>query len=108
MPLAIPESTRREVPYTIEGVSRLEEHVEVWRMLWRGEPVTWRGDDVDLVEHTIGPLPWRAGGPPVLITAGNRGEMLDAQFVRFARLGRPNCRPTCNSAIAGSLGRRKR
>ena len=68
-------------------VRRLEEHVEVWRLLWRGEPVTWRGDDVDLVEHTIGPLPWRAGGPPVLITAGNRGEMLDAHFVRFARLG---------------------
>src|SRR6185436_5559623 len=22
---------------------RLEEHVEVWRRLWRGEPVTWRG-----------------------------------------------------------------
>ena len=68
-------------------VRRLEEHVAVWRLLWRGEPVTWRGDDVDLVEHAIGPLPWRAGGPPVLITAGNRGEMLDAQFVRFARLG---------------------
>jgi alkanesulfonate monooxygenase SsuD/methylene tetrahydromethanopterin reductase-like flavin-dependent oxidoreductase (luciferase family) len=49
--------------------------------------VTWRGDDVDLVEHTIGPLPWHPAGPPVLITAGNRGEMLDAQFDRFARLG---------------------
>jgi len=49
-------------------VRRLEEHVEVWRMLWRGEPVTWQG-------------------PPVLITAGNRGELLDAQFDRFARLG---------------------
>jgi alkanesulfonate monooxygenase SsuD/methylene tetrahydromethanopterin reductase-like flavin-dependent oxidoreductase (luciferase family) len=68
-------------------VRRLEEHVEVWRMLWRGEPVTWRGDDVELSEHTIGPLPWSAAGPPVLITAGNRGEMLPAQFERFARLG---------------------
>ena len=27
------------------------------------------------------------GGPPVLITAGNRGELLPAQFDRFARLG---------------------
>ncbi len=66
---------------------RLEEHVEVWRMLWRGEPVTYHGDDVDLSDHTIGPLPWNPPGPPVLITAGNRGEMLDAQFDRFARLG---------------------
>jgi alkanesulfonate monooxygenase SsuD/methylene tetrahydromethanopterin reductase-like flavin-dependent oxidoreductase (luciferase family) len=66
---------------------RLEEHVEIWRMLWRGEPVTHRGHGVDLVEHTIGPLPWRPEGPPVLMTAGNRGELLPAQFDRFARLG---------------------
>jgi alkanesulfonate monooxygenase SsuD/methylene tetrahydromethanopterin reductase-like flavin-dependent oxidoreductase (luciferase family) len=68
-------------------VRRLEEHVEVWRKLWRGEPVTYLGDDVDLRDHTIGPLPWHAAGPPVLITAGNRGELLPAQFDRFARLG---------------------
>ena len=68
-------------------VRRLEEHVQIWRMLWRGEPVTHRGDDHVLTEHTIGPLPWSAAGPPVLITAGNRGELLDAQFDRFARLG---------------------
>ena len=68
-------------------VRRLEEHVRLWRMLWRGEPVTYRGDDVELVDHTIGPLPWNADGPPVLITAGNRGELLPAQFDRFARLG---------------------
>lgn len=66
---------------------RLEEHVEVWRMLWRGEPVTYQGHGVDLVEHTVGPLPWRPEGPPVLITAGNRGELLSAQLDRFARLG---------------------
>jgi alkanesulfonate monooxygenase SsuD/methylene tetrahydromethanopterin reductase-like flavin-dependent oxidoreductase (luciferase family) len=68
-------------------VRRLEEHVHVWRRLWTGEPVTYRGDDVDLVGHTIGPLPWNEAGPPVLITAGNRGELLPAQFDRFARLG---------------------
>jgi alkanesulfonate monooxygenase SsuD/methylene tetrahydromethanopterin reductase-like flavin-dependent oxidoreductase (luciferase family) len=66
---------------------RLEEHIEVWRLLWRGEPVTWRGHGVELTEHTIGPLPWTLAGPPVLITAGNRGELLPAQFERFARLG---------------------
>jgi alkanesulfonate monooxygenase SsuD/methylene tetrahydromethanopterin reductase-like flavin-dependent oxidoreductase (luciferase family) len=66
---------------------RLEEHIEVWRMLWRGEPVTYQGHGVDLIDHTIGPLPWNAAGPPVLITAGNRGELLSAQFDRFARLG---------------------
>jgi len=68
-------------------VRRLEEHVEIWRMLWRGEPVTHHGHAVDLVDHTIGPLPWNEAGPPVLITAGNRGELLPAQFERFGRLG---------------------
>jgi alkanesulfonate monooxygenase SsuD/methylene tetrahydromethanopterin reductase-like flavin-dependent oxidoreductase (luciferase family) len=68
-------------------VRRLEEHVALWRTLWRGEPANDRGDDYELSDHTIGPLPWQAAGPPVLITAGNRGEMLPAQFDRFARLG---------------------
>jgi len=66
---------------------RLEEHIEIWRMLWRGGPVTYQGDGVELTDHTIGPLPWHEAGPPVLITAGNRGEMLAASFDRFGRLG---------------------
>ena len=37
--------------------------------------------------HTIGPLPWNEAGPPVLITAGNRGEMIPAQIDRVGRLG---------------------
>jgi alkanesulfonate monooxygenase SsuD/methylene tetrahydromethanopterin reductase-like flavin-dependent oxidoreductase (luciferase family) len=68
-------------------VRRLEEHVRTWRALWRGEPLTQSGDDFQLTEHTIGPLPWTPEGPPVWITAGNRGEMIPAQFDRFARLG---------------------
>ena len=68
-------------------VRRLEEHVDLWRTLWRGEPVSRGGDDYALTDHTIGPLPWTEAGPPVLITAANRGEFLPAQFDRFARLG---------------------
>src|SRR5438045_8303263 len=30
-------------------VQRLEEHVEIWRMPWRGEPITHRGHAVELV-----------------------------------------------------------
>ena len=68
-------------------VRRLEEHVELWRTLWRGAPVSRDGEDYALTDHTIGPLPWTEAGPPVLITAANRGEFLPAQFDRFARLG---------------------
>ena len=66
---------------------RLEQHVETWRRLWAGDAVTHQEGDVDLAGHTIGPLPWDPAGPPVLITAGNRGELLPAQLERFGRLG---------------------
>lgn len=65
----------------------LEEHVIVWRKLWSGEPVTYEGSDFKLTEHTIGPLPWAEQGPPILITAGNRGEIIPAQIDRVGRLG---------------------
>jgi alkanesulfonate monooxygenase SsuD/methylene tetrahydromethanopterin reductase-like flavin-dependent oxidoreductase (luciferase family) len=68
-------------------VSDLEEHVRVWRKLWSGQPVTYEGHGFKLTEHTMGPLPWNESGPPVLITAGNRGEFIPAQIDRFARLG---------------------
>jgi alkanesulfonate monooxygenase SsuD/methylene tetrahydromethanopterin reductase-like flavin-dependent oxidoreductase (luciferase family) len=65
----------------------LEEHLRVWRQLWSGQPVTYKGNDFTLSEQTIGPLPWNDTGPPILITAGNRGEFIPAQLDRFARLG---------------------
>jgi alkanesulfonate monooxygenase SsuD/methylene tetrahydromethanopterin reductase-like flavin-dependent oxidoreductase (luciferase family) len=65
----------------------LEEHVTVWRKLWSGEPVSFEGSDFKLTEHTIGPLPWTEAGPPILITAGNRGEIIPAQIDRVGRLG---------------------
>jgi len=68
-------------------VKELEEHIVVWRKLWSGKPVTYQGNDFKLTAHTIGPLPWLEAGPPVLVTAGNRGEFIPAQIDRFARLG---------------------
>ena len=65
----------------------LEEHIVVWRKLWSGTPVDFAGSDFQLSEHTIGPLPWREEGPPILITAGNRGEFIPAQIDRVGRLG---------------------
>ena len=66
---------------------RLEQQVALWRALWSGEPLTLTGAGFELSEHTIGPLPWTASGPPIWITAGNRGELYPAQLERFARLG---------------------
>ena len=68
-------------------VRDLEEHITVWRALWRGVPVTMAGSDYRLTEHTIGPLPWNEQGPPLLITAGNRGEIIPAQIERVGKYG---------------------
>ena len=65
----------------------LEEHIIVWRKLWSGEPVTYAGSDFKLTQATVGPLPWNEAGPPILITAGNRGEIIPAQIDRVGRLG---------------------
>lgn len=65
----------------------LEEHIVVWRKLWSGAPVSFEGSGFKLTEHTIGPLPWTEAGPPLLITAGNRGEFIAAQIERVGRLG---------------------
>lgn len=65
----------------------LDEQLALWRQLWRGEPISLEGDGFTLTEHTIGPLPWRPEGPPVLITAGNRGEVIPAQLERLGRFG---------------------
>ena len=68
-------------------VRRLEEHVEIWRKLWRGEPVSQRGRGLRADRSHDRPAAVEEAGPPVLITAGNRGELLPAQLDRFARLG---------------------
>jgi alkanesulfonate monooxygenase SsuD/methylene tetrahydromethanopterin reductase-like flavin-dependent oxidoreductase (luciferase family) len=68
-------------------VKDLEEHITVWRKLWSGEPVTLEGNGFKLTEHTIGPLPWNVDGPPLLVTAGNRGEFITAQIERVGRFG---------------------
>ena len=66
---------------------RLEEHIAVWRALWSGESVSLAGHGFTLAEHTIGPLPWHQGGPPILVTAGNGRRLVPAALDRFARLG---------------------
>ena len=45
------------------------------------------GSDYKLTEHTIGPLPWNKEGPPLLVTAGNRGEIIPAQIERVGKFG---------------------
>ena len=63
------------------------------RTAWYGEDssvkphrVAYEGHGFRLAGQSIGPLPWTEAGPPVLITAGNRGEIIPAQIDRVGRL----------------------
>src|SRR4029077_3665742 len=50
------------VPFE-KRVGRMLEGLRLAREWWRGEPVTWNGRWV-LDDATLGPVPYRAGGPP--------------------------------------------
>ncbi|MDE0511881.1 MAG: LLM class flavin-dependent oxidoreductase [Gammaproteobacteria bacterium] len=45
-------------------VGRLVESMQLCKALWQGEPVSWEGR-WQLSEVTLGPKPYRAGGPPI-------------------------------------------
>ena len=69
-------------------VRRLEEHVaDLAAALARGAGDAIAAGTSSSSTTPSAPCRGRSAGPPVLITAGNRGELLPAQFDRFARLG---------------------
>lgn len=66
------------VPFE-KRVGRLLEGLRLCRALWSGQPVTWEGRWT-LDEQVLGPVPYRAGGPPIWI-----GSFVQAGRVRAAR-----------------------
>jgi alkanesulfonate monooxygenase SsuD/methylene tetrahydromethanopterin reductase-like flavin-dependent oxidoreductase (luciferase family) len=65
----------------------LSETLDVMCRLWSGETVTFEGTGYRLQEIALAPLPLQRPGPPVLVTCGNAGKILDAQVRRVARFG---------------------
>lgn len=65
-----------------DRVSRLTEAVEVMRLLWSAEPVTFDGRHFRLDNQQIGIPPARVGGPPIWV-----GANVDAGIERAARIG---------------------
>jgi alkanesulfonate monooxygenase SsuD/methylene tetrahydromethanopterin reductase-like flavin-dependent oxidoreductase (luciferase family) len=67
------------VPFE-KRVGRMLEGLHLARELWSGRPVNWNGRWV--VENTtLGPVPYRPGGPPIWI-----GGMVRASLERVGRL----------------------
>ncbi len=67
------------VPFE-KRVGRMLEGLRLCRELWSGQPVTWNGRWV-IDNATLGPVPYRAGGPPIWI-----GGMVKASLDRVGRL----------------------
>lgn len=54
------------VPYERRG-ARLDETIDAMRLLWRGKPVTYRGEFIDFAQVVCDTLPAQQGGVPLLI-----------------------------------------
>jgi probable F420-dependent oxidoreductase len=67
------------VPFE-KRVGRMLEGLRLCRELWSGNPVTWNGRWV-MENVTLGPVPYRPGGPPIWI-----GGMVRASLERVGRL----------------------
>jgi probable F420-dependent oxidoreductase len=67
------------VPFD-KRVGRMLEGLRLARELWSGKPVTWNGRWT-VEDATLGPVPYRKGGPPIWI-----GGMVRASLERVGRL----------------------
>jgi F420-dependent oxidoreductase-like protein len=71
------------LPPLKERMDRLEEAIEVIKLLWTGEPVTYGGDQFRLDNAQMRPVPVRRSGVPMVI--GGSGEKRTLRMVaRFA------------------------
>jgi F420-dependent oxidoreductase-like protein len=71
------------LPPLKERMDRLEEAIEVIKLLWSGEKVSYAGEQFQLNDAQMRPVPTRPGGVPMLI--GGSGERRTLRMVaRFA------------------------
>lgn len=79
------EFATASVPFD-HRVGRLNEHLELCRQLWSGQPVTHHGRFYTVDDAAIGPTPHRPDGPPIWVAgssaAGQRraGQRYDGWF----------------------------
>ena len=61
------------VPFD-KRVGRILESMQLCRALWSGEPVNWEGR-WELRNATLGPTPYRVGGPPIWMGGSSSGSI---------------------------------
>lgn len=77
-----------------QAATRMEETIEILRLLWRGQVASYRGKHFQFDDIAVEPTPFRAGGPPIWL-----GSQVDPSYVKppvsnprldrvFARVGR--------------------
>jgi probable F420-dependent oxidoreductase len=69
--------------FSVAGVShrqaarRMEETIEIMRLLWKGRPASYQGTHFRFEDIAIEPTPFRAGGPPIWL-----GSQIDPSWVK--------------------------
>jgi probable F420-dependent oxidoreductase len=81
------------VPFEARG-ELLDEHLAVWRRVWRTSPASYRGRRHPFEEVWVEPKPSREGGPPLWFGGSSLHPRLLRRLVRYGRgfnpLGRPS------------------
>jgi len=65
-----------------QRISRTDETVEVMKMLWSKDKVSFSGKTCNLEEVTLDPKPYTVGGPKILMSSG----MVPSAFERTAKI----------------------
>ncbi len=53
-----------------QAASRMEETIDILRLLWKGEPCSHQGKHFQFENIAVEPLPFRPGGPPIWLGSG--------------------------------------
>jgi probable F420-dependent oxidoreductase len=80
------------VPFEERG-ALLDEHLAVWRLVWRESPASYEGRRYRFSDVYVEPKPYRMDGPPMWFGGVRLHERLIARLVRYGSgfnpLGRP-------------------
>jgi probable F420-dependent oxidoreductase len=80
------------VPFAERG-ALLDEHLAVWRLVWRDTPASYAGRHYRFTDVFLEPKPFRADGPPLWFGGTTLHERLIDRLVRYGSgfnpLGRP-------------------
>ena len=84
-----------------QAAGRMEETIEIMRLLWSGEPVSYQGKHFQFENIAVHPTPFRPGGPPIWL-----GSQIDPAHVKSRDLDAASTASSIGSAASPTRGLR--